>query len=528
MARWPFRRRSRAAAEATTNIQGYRNALAAAVYDLSAAEQRIRDTLRAEHSHPWLAGYQVQIQLLALWIVHTCHWVSGRMTEAAAATGAGPADDVLPAEIIPTATHVVQLGLVWAARASSALNTPGYRLDSALPVPLLATSTPPGQLIRHRPAPDLAPPTPAQLAMAVALVGELREQAALLTGEINSPGYTLPREFDSWRATFAQRQGELAARATSAERLARSGLVGSSLVGLHQELSTLAEEYFQFGQEIILPAILSRDFTLRPDRPARTGAQPQEPHQLRALRTWLGFDPWLLTAPEMRGPDPGRLTELDHFWLDDPDPAATRAVAGRLAEHVAAGRVRRRPAQDALLACPWSPVYEAVETIELGERIGAGSYFALQPRLVDGCFEHAIRRFGAALRPGPTPDPTVDRGIGRELPGQPSGVDLWRLTDPEARDQLADDPAARAELTRLWAGDDDPARTERLVRALRTAEAAGDIRRRPRMYLRQCPWPTTWVAVRSIDVGERIGAGTVFALTVARTPEGFIRSVRRV
>lgn len=234
---------------------------------------------------------------------------------------------------------------------------------------------------------------------------------------------------------------------------------------------------------------------------------------LTALRLWLGFDPWLLTAEERRA-NPSRevLRQLDEYWRQDPDPAATRRVHDRLMAEIADGRLVRRGAET-LRECPWSPVYLAKATIHVGERLGKGTVFAFRPGLVGRVFTHQFTRLGTEPAP-------VD---------QPVEHDLWFFSDPEVSQRRAGDHDARAALARLWAVDDDPARTRALLAQVSEAERAGTIRRRPRKAWGCCPWPSTFVALRRLGVGgENIRAGEVFAVTVEAAADGFVRKIIRI
>jgi hypothetical protein len=246
--------------------------------------------------------------------------------------------------------------------------------------------------------------------------------------------------------------------------------------------------------------------------------------RLAPLQRWLGFSPWLLTAPERRRSDENDFQALDAFWRRYYDPAdlvKLKRLVDAVDAEVRAGNVIRRTEADkpiTLRECPWAPVYVAVRRIDVGESVAQGGIFAVCPHVAAGAVTHLMPlgtdpRFAAARPRRPQLDPDK----------------LWALTDPGVRRQKEGNPAAEAELAKLWAADDAPDRTQALLRDLHQAEASGKIQRRPsRMALSTCPWPSTFTAVQRAGVGENVRPGRVFALVMGVERGTFVRRIQYI
>lgn len=483
------------------NLGAYQLAAGAVVLRTYDQAERIRVELG--RSHPWQAAERIRVRLLAIWVVQTCFVAADRVL-AVARQGSGP-DEWLPAGVASWLEPLYRLGNAWVPRLEQLLAGDDDAVDAGLPVEL-ARPAGPG-------LPGSPEATVDETRAVVALVEGLVAQVDLVWNEVEC-GHAVPRELRPWAGRMRQRYVGVRSVVDQQRDLWIGRPVGALRREVHDRLWGLGEELFRLGQGMIVPRLFDPGFTLREDRvrPGGAGETPER-RMLAALRQWLGFDPWLLTAAERRA-DPTRdvLCQLDEFWRRDPDPQATRRVCGRLGEVLAAGQIVRR-AGEMLRECPWSPVYVVTSTVHVGERLGKATIFAFNPKLVGGVFTHQFTRLGtdpAYADPPPRPDP-------------------WFFSDPEVRERRAADADARARLASLWAADDHPERTRELLEQVAQAESAGAIRRRPRKAWGSCPWPSTFVALRRLGIGgEAIRAGEVFALTAEVAGGEFIRRIIRI
>ncbi len=88
-----------------------------------------------------------------------------------------------------------------------------------------------------------------------------------------------------------------------------------------------------------------------------------------------GFDSWCLTAPEVAArlvTDRQAQQELHRLWRFDPEPGQTLFLQAQLLAAVRTGMVRRalddQGSPASMHACPWSPVYEVIRSVQLGGR----------------------------------------------------------------------------------------------------------------------------------------------------------------
>jgi hypothetical protein len=500
------------------NLQADQLALAGVVYEiLETIEPGIRQALEQARSHPWRGGAVVQTRLVTCWIVQACYATADAILRAV--TVSSPHGDQIPGGAAPVIEQLLRYALEWVPRLRAATASEQPTLDVTLPAPL-------------PPIPRPATHNSTELRTMFEYMEALKAQAELALTESVHGEYVLPRELTVWREALEREQIRLRGRAEQLELRCEGGPTGVVLGQLCSELAELGHDFFRFGQQALMPHLFRADFRLRPEAtgtvrtslvagvPVATSESADE-RRMAPLRRWLGFSPWLLTAPERRRPDEIDFQALDTFWRKYYDPAdlvkLKRLVDSVEAELKAGTIVRRTEAGKpiTLRECPWAPVYVAVRRIDIGESVAPGGIFAVAPHLTAGAVTH--------LMPLGT-DPRYVATRPHRPPVEPEK--LWALTDPGIRRQRESDPAAQAELAALWEADDAPERTQALLRDLRGAESAGRIKRRPsRMALRSCPWPSTFVAVTRTSIGENIRAGRVFALVMGVEKGTFVRRI---
>ena len=525
----------------TRNVAAYRLAAAEVVVRTYDQSERLRIERATAGGHPWRMGDAHQLRLLEIWVVQSCFVVADRVY-AKANQGSG-ADEWLPASVAAWLEELYRLGNAWVPRMEQILAgqqgaTPPAVSQGSLPVRL-------PQAV-HTASSGTRTPTDLEVDAAVALLDGVEAQADLAWGEVEWPT-GLPGEFRPWIDRMRQRYTGMKSVAEQQRNLWLGRPEGSLRHELHGRVLTLAEDYFRLGQSVLIPRLFDPSFVVRADRITVAGSgRSAADRMLEALRHWLGFDPWLLTARERRtNPTVETVSQLDQFWRDDPDPQATRVVHERLAAAFAAGLLERR-GDETLRECPWSPVYVANATINVGERIGQGTIFVFQPGLVGGVFTHQFRRLGSDPKRTPAPKTRVPppprpaspapgaaspapRPASRVSSTDPDRPELWIMTDPEVRQQKADDPAVRRQLAALWAADDNRARTRALCDQVGAALAEGKIRRRPRKAWWSCPWPSTFIALRRVGIGgENIRPGEVFGVIAELVDGRFARRIIRI
>ena len=537
----------------TRNIAAYRLAAGEVVVRTYDQFERLRLERATAGGHPWRMAENHQLRLLEIWVVQSCFVLPDRVfTEVCQGGGA---DQWLPATVAAWVEDLYRLGNAWVPRMEQILAgaqagpapTPA---PGALPVRLPQTVHAVGG---GRSLTDL------EMDAAVALLDAAEAQADLAWGEVEREA-GLPREFRPWIDRMRQRYTGLKSVAEQQRNLWLGRPEGALRHELHGRVVVLAEDYFRLGQSVLIPRLFDQTFVIRADRVAASGpGHGAADRMLDVLRHWLGFDPWLLTAPERRvNPTVETVSQLDAFWREDPDPQATKAVQQRLTEALSAGQLERR-GDEALRECPWSPVYVANSTINMGERIGKGTIFVFQPGVLGGVFTHQLRRLGtdptrtppkvsppadtvrpvstartpspvAASRPSPRPTAApVTRAPVTRAPAPADRPELWVMTDPEVRRQKAGDQTAVRQLTALWAADDNRSRTQTLIDQVEAARAADKIRRRPRKAWWDCPWPSTFIAMQRVGIGgENIRAGEVFSVIAELVDGRFVRRVIRI
>lgn len=496
-----WRRQDQASAR---NLVAYQ--LAAAPIIVATYDHAETLRVRLGGRHPWQAEELTRIRFLANWIVQTCLVSAGKVL-VVAKRGHEP-DEWLPGPVAAWLEQVYRLGNSWVPLLEQAFASDEFTLTQTLPVPLGLRQLSPSQLSpRNPPSPDLSN---AEIQALAELVDAVANQVDLLWDEIDC-GYQTPRELRPWAEKIRQRRTGLHAEIQQRQALWLGQPEGALRAEHHDRLWALVADLFRQGQGIIMPSLFDRSFTLRADRVVTGGAaETPQRRMLTSLRTWLGFDPLVLTAEERRAnPTLEDLQRLDALWRDDPQPLATLRVVESLTQAVADGAVERL-AGEALRECPWAPVYVVRRTIVLGERLGKGVVFAFNPKVINGAFTHYFQRIRVE-------EPVRD-------------INLWFFSSPEAHRRWGNDPQAIGSLNALWAADDNPAVTRRLLFDVLEAERTGAIRRRPaRMMWGTCPWPATFAALRRCGIGgENIRAGEVFALTVDRAGGRFSRRIIRI
>jgi hypothetical protein len=112
------------------------------------------------------------------------------------------------------------------------------------------------------------------------------------------------------------------------------------------------------------------------------------------------------------------------------------------------------------------------------------------------------------------------RGSAPPLPRQP-GFDLWRLSDPAARDRLKSDRKAVKAIRQMWNLDPDPARTLAIQAEIDAALERGDVAYaiagvdRVGHWFR-CPWGPVYVAHRPVTLGGvKLGSLQQFVFEVS-------------
>ena len=90
-----------------------------------------------------------------------------------------------------------------------------------------------------------------------------------------------------------------------------------------------------------------------------------------------------------------------------------------------------------------------------------------------------------------------------------AGFDPWQLTDPQAREELEQDPEVRTSILEMWTDDPDPHRTQFIALEIEGALAGGlianaiDTTGERLGHYSECPWAPIHVARTSLYVGGR-------------------------
>lgn len=460
-------------------------ALQVGIVDLIDAEQANRQ--RIASIHPWQAPDQTQETLIRSWLAFGLSWTAKEMFEAAEATGA------LTGAAANLTMSVAQLA--------------GNAQTANLPMSLyfggpISETTDVKEALRK-------------------LASELWEQAAYAWSQANNA--SLPREMRPWRdavgATFEPLQVKI-------ERLR---LEPASSIDCASTIK-LANECLLRGQQAIKPSLFNPSYKLRGTASAPSAPAPSQTTTiLTTMRSFLaGADPWLVTAPEMRAPsDLERVRQLDKYWLGVYNPDNRRSaqefkallgLISQLEKLVSSGQVVRQVqngTQICMRSCPWVAVYEATSTINLGERIGKGTIFAVYPHNVAGRIEH-VHRLGA-------PVSSVN-----------DNEEYWKATDANQRQALRSNPsqytAAVRQLAAFWRQDDNPRTTQALLGDLAKAISSGRVSRCPSgAIVQQLPWPSVYVVgAKRVVVGEGIMPQTRFALVFCIENGKFCRKILRI
>jgi hypothetical protein len=496
--------------------------------DLFMKTEEIKRALVTAKSHPWRASEHFQIQLLASWIAQACHAAAVAMLEAV--TRQYGSNDYLPTPVAKVIEEMFLLGKTWEVNAQQALAGPSYQLDASLPVCL------PNLSIAG------ADPSLVELTAVATLVETLKMYTDGLMGEVGYANFgDAQREFQPLSAAFEQEHKKYEAETASQLELWRGRPTGQLRQSLRTHLQQLAQAHLTLGQQLWMPKLFDKSFKMR------HSVDPIDPLALaRRLPTYnprlgstqdlvdklkLGFDPWVLSDPQQRerlNYKPEALRALQAFWESDPEPAKTLAVHRQVVAAVEAGTTAYRTGE-ALKDCPWAVTCTALRTVTIaGERFGAGEIFAYQPGVVKGVFARQFMRLGRDNTVNSSSRlPSYQPGARQTEPAADSAI--WFMTDPDVARKRAHDPMAVQQLRQLWSADPNPELTHRIWADVTAAVQAGTIQRRIGEALKNCPWPSCFVALRSLSVaGERIGAGEIFAVTSELQQGTMVRWVQRL
>lgn len=460
-------------------------ALQVEIVDFIDTEQANRQ--RISGIHPWQVPSQTQETLIRSWLAFGLSWTTKKMFEAAEATG------LLTGAAANLTMSVAQL--IGSAQTAN------------LPISLCFGS----------PISETADVKEALRELA----SELWEQAAYAWSQANSTN--LPREMLSWRDALAATFEPLQAKIERLRLEPASSIDCANMV-------ELTNECLLRGQQAIKPSLFNPSYKLRDTASAsRTPAPSRATRILATTRKFLGgADPWLVTAPELRtAEDLDRINQLDNYWLEVYNPNNGRSVqelkalvglVSQLEKFVSSGQVVRQIQDQTpiyMRNCPWAAVYEAASTINLGERIGQGTIFAIYPHKVAGQVQHIYR---------------VSTSVNRVNDNE----EYWKATDPNQRQALRSNPsqyaAAVKQLAAFWRQDDNPRVTQDLLNDLTKAISSGRVSRCPSgTIVKQLPWPSVYVVgSKRVVVGEGIMPQTRFALVFCIKNGKFYREILRV
>jgi hypothetical protein len=147
-----------------------------------------------------------------------------------------------------------------------------------------------------------------------------------------------------------------------------------------------AQALFAAGQQLWAPYLLGQVYT-------------QCVHAKQTIDDLeLGFDPWSITDPTVRGErqgNPKAVDDLTAFWFSNPNPGKSF----RLYQEILAARERRLVRYvtgEAFPYCPWAPMWLAWRQVTIGDvLLEAGAYFSLYVgRNAAGDFVSEIRSLG--------------------------------------------------------------------------------------------------------------------------------------
>jgi hypothetical protein len=174
-------------------------------------------------------------------------------------------------------------------------------------------------------------------------------------------------------------------------------------------------------------------------------------------------------------------------------------------------------------------IREAIELLyQLGQLISDPSLVpGPAPSLPPAPLPDEARPSTAATRPPKAGPPSAPA-----RPGEP-GFDLWCLTDPEARDQLRNDPQAVRALRKMWDDDPDPQETLALYAEIQSAMKRGKIAyaydgNQRLGYFHCCPWSSIYVVSHPVTFsGKRLKPMQRFVYDVGarKGPHSFRRHV---
>lgn len=448
--------------------------------------------------HPWLAPESAQNSLVHSWLSFGVAYALTQMHELAVMSAGG----TLTRESAMLILSVIDFYESWAHAdpqrlvLPAKLNLPHYQ----------------------NPANDL-------LETLRTLVVQLFDQVQYAWTMVNVAN--VPREMRPWLDVMTSRINAYSKNVESTKLLPATALDYASL-------SKAAQDYLLLGQQVIKPSLFDRSYTLRA-RAAQTASSiaPVAPsaanRTLATTRRFLGgTDPLLATAEDVRQGFSAEMAQaLDRYWISiyDPDTqksqkdlAALVEMLSNISRLLASGTITRQTSggvHTRTRKCPWAPVYVANQTINLGERVGKGTIFAVYPVKGSLC---NIQRIG--LQQNAAPRIADDDS-------------LWRVTDPAYRQTLKQQPsqyaAAIQQLKTLWQHDDNPAATAALIAALHQAAKDGKIARcTSGQIINICPWSAVYVVTcKRVVIGDGIMQGTRFALCFSADGNRFTREIRR-
>lgn len=338
-----------------TTVEALLRAGEAAYEDLFTAEE-LRHGLVVANQDLWSLGAGVSSQFVATWCAFALQTLGEELVKSEYAAEPRLAG-YLPAMTAEQAGAFLDAAGTWSARARRAAADQGYDLaaEVRLPAPLPSW---------RRTGPCTNTHIGAMLAAARALRD--RAQAAL------ADFCALPAPAE--HAGAADRLRGVYAEAEAAIGQAGQMWAPSRDQHLHQAVEGTLDA--ALGQLFWLGQVLARPRLLDPGGSAAGSAA-----RARPLPGEPGFDPWCLTDPaacRSLADDPAARSALEHLWRNDPNPAATLALAAEVEEEVARGTVRADGDGSYYYCTPWPPIYTVRRPVSIANHnFAAGQQFTL-------------------------------------------------------------------------------------------------------------------------------------------------------